>query len=102
MIDTFTGWIEDFSTWTENSVKVKVTQSCLDFCDPMDCLWHSPGQNAGVGSLSLFQGVFQPKDRTQVSHIAGRFFTSCATREAPENAQEVVKKKKKTCSMKSF
>ena len=26
----------------------------------------------------------QPRDRTQVSHVAGRFFTSCATREAQE------------------
>ena len=26
---------------------------------------------------------FQPRDQTQVSHIAGRFFTSRATREAP-------------------
>ena len=29
----------------------------------------------GVGSLSLLQGIFL----TQVSHIAGGFFTSCAT-----------------------
>ena len=28
-------------------------------------------------------GSSQPKDQTQVSHIAGRFFTSWATREAP-------------------
>ena len=26
----------------------------------------NPGQNAGVGSLSLLQGIFQPRDRTQV------------------------------------
>ena len=78
--------------------------------------WNSPGQNTGVGSLSLLQGVFptqglnpglpycrrilcqlshkgiprilewvafpfsressQPRDGTQVSHIAGRFFTN--------------------------
>ena len=43
--------------------------------------WNSPGQNTGVGSLSLLQGSSQPRDRTQVSHIAGRFFTSWATRE---------------------
>ena len=28
------------------------------------------------------RGPFQPRDRTQVSHTAGGFFTSCATREA--------------------
>ena len=43
--------------------------------------WNSPGQNTGVGSLSLHQGSSQPKDQTQVSLIAGRFFTIWATRE---------------------
>ena len=43
---------------------------------------NSPGQNTGVGSLSLLQGSSQSRDRTQVSNIAGRFFTSWAIREA--------------------
>ena len=55
-----------------------------------DCLWphelyspwNSPGQNSGVGSLFFSRGSSQPRDRTQVSRIAGRFFTSWATREA--------------------
>ena len=34
-------------------LKVKVSQSCLTRCD-----LNSPGHNTGVGSLSLFQGVF--------------------------------------------
>jgi len=86
--------------------------------DSMDC----PGQNTGLGSLSLLQGVFptqgsdpallhcrwilyqlsyqgsprilewvaytfssrssQPRNRTEVSCIAGRFFTNWAIREA--------------------
>ena len=38
--------------------------------------WTSPGQNTGMGSLSLLQGIFpKPRDRTQVSCIAGRLFT---------------------------
>ena len=37
--------------------------------------WNSPGQNTGVGSLSLLQEIFP----TQVSHIAGGFFTRWAT-----------------------
>ena len=45
-------------------------------------LWNSPGQNTGVGSLSLLQGIFPSRDRTQVSRIAGGFFTSWAIREA--------------------
>ena len=44
--------------------------------------WNPPGQNTGGGSLSLTQGSSQPRDQTQVSCIAGRFFTSWATREA--------------------
>ena len=30
---------------------------------------------AGIGSHSFLQGLFQPRDQTQVSCIAGRFFT---------------------------
>ena len=50
--------------------------------------WNSSGQNTGVGSLSLLHGISQPRNRTQVSHIAGRFFTSWATREAQVNMTE--------------
>ena len=65
-----------------NQSESEVAQSCLTLCDPMDC------------SLSGFSvhGIFQarvlewiaisfsrrssrPRDRTQVSHIAGRRFT---------------------------
>ena len=59
---------------------VKVAQSCPTLRDPMDC--NSPGQNTGVGSLSLLQGSSQPRDQTQVSHIAGGSVTSWAPREA--------------------
>ena len=98
------------------SLNVKVPQWRLTFCDPMDYTWNSPGQNTGVGNLSLLQGIFptqrlnrglphcrwilyrlshkesprtlewvaypffsgffQRRNRTQVSHIAGGFFTS--------------------------
>ena len=44
--------------------------------------WSSPGQNTGVGSFSLLQGSCQTRNWTQVTCIAGRFFTSWATREA--------------------
>ena len=46
--------------------------------------WNSPGQNTGVGSLSFLQGSSQPRNRTQVSCMAGGFFTSWATGEAQE------------------
>ena len=44
--------------WTqwgkEKKAKVKVAQSHLTLCDPMD----SPGQNTGVGSHPLLQEIF--------------------------------------------
>ena len=43
--------------------------------------WNSPGQNTGVGSLSLLQGIFRTQGSNPVSRIAGGFFTSWATRE---------------------
>ena len=50
--------------------------------------WNSPGQNTGVGHRPLLQGISQSRDRTQVSHIAGRFFTSWVTREMQLEGQE--------------
>ena len=42
-------------------VEVKVAQSCPTLCDPMDCSpWNSPGQNTGVGNLSLTRGSSHP------------------------------------------
>ena len=38
-------------------VKVKVTQLCL-WPHALYSQWNSPGQNAGVGSLPLLQGIF--------------------------------------------
>ena len=46
--------------------------------------WNSTGQNTGVGSLSFSRGSSQSRDQTQISHIAGEFFTNWATREAQE------------------
>ena len=47
-----------------------------------------PGPPPGLGSS-------QPRDRTQVSRIAGGFFTDRATREAPSCNYDSSKKKKK-------
>ena len=48
--------------------KVKVTQLCPTLCDPgLYTPWNSLGQNTGVGSLSLLQGIFP----TQVSCTEG-------------------------------
>ena len=63
---------------------VQVTQSCPALCPMNSSPWNSPGQTVGVGSLLFSRGSSKLRDWTQVSHIAGRFFTSWATREAQE------------------
>ena len=45
--------------------------------------WNSLGQNTGMGSLSLLHGIFPTQGSNPGLHIAGGFFTSWATREAP-------------------
>ena len=42
--------------------------------------WNSPGQNTGVGSLSLLQRIFPTQGLNSGLPNAGRFFTSWATR----------------------
>ena len=44
----------------KGAVKVKVAQSYPTLCDPMELYspWNTLGQNTGVGSLSLLQGIF--------------------------------------------
>ena len=81
--------------WVAIAWKVKceseVAQWCPTLSDPMD--WSLPGSSAhGILQArilyrvaSLFsRGFSQPRDRTQVSHIAGRCFTIWTTREVQE------------------
>ena len=43
---------------TSLNLEVKVAQSCPTLCDSMGYNpWNSPGQNSGVGSLSLLQEI---------------------------------------------
>ena len=55
-------------------------------CDPMDCDYTVRGIiQARIMEWVAFpfsRGSSQPRDRTQVSRIAGGFFTNWATREA--------------------
>ena len=66
-----------------------VTQSCPTFCNPMDC--SPPGSRVhGILQARILKwiaipfsrGSSQPRDWTQVSCIAGGFFTIWDTREA--------------------
>ena len=44
--------------------------------------WNSPARVLEWVAVPFSRGSSQPRDGTQVSHIAGRFFTSSAIREA--------------------
>ena len=59
---------------------VLVSQSFLALCDPIDC--SPPGSSVRGISISFSRGSSQPRDRTQLSCIADRFFTVWATKEA--------------------
>ena len=67
----------------------EVAQSCPTLCDPMECsLLGSSLQGILQArilewvAISFSRGASQPRDRTQVSHIAGRCFNLWATRVA--------------------
>ena len=73
-------------------VQVKVAQLGPTLCNPMGC--SPPGSSVhGILQASILKweailfsrGSSQPKDQSQVSCIAGRFFTIWATREAPSS-----------------
>ena len=80
-----TEWVN----WTDwiYKVKVKVTQVCPTLCDPMDYTVYGILQVRILGwvAFPFSRGSSQPRDHTQISRIAGRFFTSWATRETQEH-----------------
>ena len=65
-------------------VAVKVAQSCPTLWDPMDYTVHGIFQVRILEwvAFPFSRGSSQPRDQTQISRIAGGFFTSWATREA--------------------
>ena len=75
----------------------EVAQSCPTLCDPMDC---SPPGSSVHGilqtrllewvAISFSKGSFLPRDRTQVSHIAGRCFNLWATKEQLNTYLDIV------------
>ena len=65
---------------------MKDDQLCPILCDPMDYTVHGILQARILDwvAFPFSRGSSQPRDQTQVSRIAGGFFTSWVTREAPE------------------
>ena len=90
------GKVENSGEWAINwtnelyiCVCVLFTKSYLTLCDPMNC--SPPGSSVhGISKARILEwvairfsrGSFWPRYWTQVSCIAGRFFTNWATREA--------------------
>ena len=71
-------------------MKVKVGQLYPTLCNPMDCSLLGLSVHRILQArilewvaIPFSRGSSQPKDWTQVSHIAGGFFTIWAPREAP-------------------
>ena len=73
-----------FNTWLW---KVKVAQSCPTLCNSMDYtdLGILQARILEWVAFPFSRGSSQPRDRTQVSRIAGGFFTSWATKEGSGN-----------------
>ena len=65
-------------TVTAMKVKMKVSQPCPTLCDLMDYTVHGILQARILEwvPFPFSRGSSQPRDGTQVSHIAGRYFTN--------------------------
>ena len=79
--------------------------SPLTFCDPMDCSLPASSVHGILQArilkwvaIASSRGSFQPRDRTQVFCIAGRFFNIWATRGA-HTLQQKKPQKWKACSL---
>ena len=72
-----------WAVWLESAVERGDRLELLQVKFTQYSPWTSSGQNTGVVTVPFSRGSSQPKDRTQVSHIADEFFTSWATKEAP-------------------
>ena len=79
-------------------MKVKVAQSCLTLCDPMDYIVHGILQARILEwvAFPFSRGSSQPRDPTQVSCIAGRFFSSSPALQADSLPAELQGKPKNT------
>ena len=78
------------ATWVERKKESEVAQLCPTLCDPMDCSLsgfsvHGIFQARVLEwiAISFSRGSSWPRNRTQVSRIAGRRFTIWATMGAP-------------------
>ena len=80
-----------YKGYTGDKVKGKAAQSCPTFCDPMHCIYTVHGilqaRILEFVVVPFSRGSYKPRDQTQVSHTAGKFFTIWATREAQKETK---------------
>ena len=74
--------VQDLSALLPFEMKMKVAQSCPTLCEPVNYIVHGTFHTRMLEWVPFSRGSSQPRGRTQVSPIAGGFFTSWATREA--------------------
>ena len=91
-------WASNHIQGNRDKVKVKVAQSCPTLCDPIFYTVHGILQARILEwvAFPFSRGSSQPRDQTQVSHIAARFFTSWAAWERsrlPCGIERIVKVK---------
>ena len=74
----------DATEWLSTAYRKWKSQLCPTLYDPRDYTvhWILQARILERVAFPFSSGSSQPRDRTQVSRIAGRFFTSWATREA--------------------
>ena len=70
--------LHSFHMLAKVKIKMKFAQLYLTLCNPMDYIAHGILQATVLGcvTITFSRGSSQPRDQTQVSHIAGRIFTS--------------------------
>ena len=73
-------------------MKVLVAQSCPTLCNP-DYTVHGILQARILewGSRPLLQGIFQPRDLTQISRTVGRFFYQLNHQGSPPIHKDILK-----------
>ena len=74
-----------YSSFSLEKVKVKLAQSCLTLCDPMDYTSHRILQARILEwvAFPFSRGSSRLRNQTRVSCISGGFFTNWAIRKAP-------------------
>ena len=96
-IDVLAKWKKSFRCNKRKGKESEVVQSCPTLCDPIDCCL--PGSSVhGIFqarvlewvAISFSRGSSQPRDRTWISHIAGRHILPSEPQGSPGTTKALV------------